>query len=155
MRRTATFLLVLLAVTTALAADDPPAPRPQRPTPVLAEGATPELEMTFTPAVFGYIPLDRADGDRPFQFHAYVYTPDHEGILGSHEVVLRPGQEKRFARKLPGDLRLRGTVTFTSEGILRYAAEVLVKDRVAARTSATLGPAWPVPPAAFRPAPVY
>src|SRR5215468_1773070 len=90
--------LLLLLAASALALDEPapPAPSPRRPAPVLAEGATPQLEVTFGPATIGYIPLDRAEGDRPFQFHVYVYTPDHEGILGFLELVLRTGQNKRF-----------------------------------------------------------
>ena len=155
MRRILTLLLLIAFAAPAVALDEPPPPPTPRPAAVLADGATPELEISFAPATFGYIPLDGSDGDRPFRFHTYVYTPNHEDILGSHELILRAGEEKRFNRKLSGDLRLRGTVAFASDGLVRYAAEVLVKDRVAARTSATLRPNWPAPPAAFRPAPAY
>src|SRR5262245_30743143 len=92
--------LLLLLAPSALALDEPGAPtRNPRPSlPVLSEAATPELEVTIGPATMGYIPLDRAEVDRRFQFHIYVYTPDHEGMLGFLELVLRTGQNKRFDR---------------------------------------------------------
>jgi hypothetical protein len=158
MSRTVPLLLLLVAVTASAApADQAPPREPRVPgrMPVLAEGAAPELEISLTPATFGLIPLDRAEGDHPFAFQVYAYTPEHEGILGSHQLVLRAGETRRFDRNLPGNLRLRGTVTLAADGLVRYAAEILVKERVAARTSATLRPGWPAPPAAFRPAPSY
>ena len=150
-------VLLLLAAGSAAATDEssPPVPRNPAPMPVLLEGATPELDVLLTPATAGFIPLDRAQGDRPFRFHVFVYTPDHEGMLGHHELILRPGENKRLDRKLSGDLRLRATVALAADGLVRYAVEVLVKDRIAARTSAALRPGWPAAPAGFRPAPSY
>jgi hypothetical protein len=104
--------------------------------PLPPEGSIPELIVFLTPAE-GMVPVDLSDRFVPYRSWIVAVDQESRHSYGSVQMLVRFGQ-KRSVDRGSDDSRIRGWVDLQDDGLAKYRAELILRGRTMARTSATV-----------------